>query len=57
MCVGKEYAINHLVAFLSILSTKVQWTRRMTSQSQKIAYLPTIYPADCFVTLKPYSRQ
>jgi hypothetical protein len=51
--VGKEYAINHLVAFLSILSMKVQWTRRKTSQSDKVAFLPTIYPADCYVTLKP----
>ena len=52
-CVGKEYAINHLVAFLSILSMMVQWTRRKTSESDKVAFLPTIYPADCYVTLKP----
>lgn len=26
-CVGKEYAINHLIAFLAILSTSLDWTR------------------------------
>ncbi len=56
MCVGREYAINHLVAFLSILATKAEWTRRMTPESNKIAYLPTIYPADSYVTLKPLVR-
>lgn len=26
-CVGKEYANNHLIAFLAILSTTLDWTR------------------------------
>lgn len=26
-CVGKEYAINHLITFLAILSTSLDWTR------------------------------
>jgi cytochrome P450 family 710 subfamily A protein len=26
-CVGKEYANNHLIAFLAILSTSLDWTR------------------------------
>lgn len=52
-CVGKEYAINHLIAFLSILVTKTDWKRRLTPQSDDMAYLPTIYPADCFVTFTP----
>jgi cytochrome P450 family 710 subfamily A protein len=53
MCVGREYAINHLIAFLSILSTSVDWERRITPESNKIKFLPTIYPADCLVTLAP----
>lgn len=26
-CVGKEYAINHLMAFLAITSTSLDWQR------------------------------
>eukprot|EP00042_Codosiga_hollandica_P016692 m.43330 g.43330 ORF g.43330 m.43330 type:complete len:508 (+) comp46710_c0_seq1:81-1604(+) len=53
MCVGREYATNHLIAFLAILSMSVEWTRRVTAQSSHILFLPTIYPADCLVSLKP----
>lgn len=54
-CVGKEYAINHLIAFVSIMSMKTDWTRRKTPKSEDIAYLPTIYPAECLVTLQPFA--
>lgn len=52
MCVGKEYAMNHLTAFISVLATTSSWTRTYTSKSHQILYLPTIYPADCLVTFK-----
>lgn len=52
MCVGKEYAMNHLTAFISLLATSCDWTRKHTPNSHKILYLPTIYPADCLVTFK-----
>eukprot|EP00877_Chromochloris_zofingiensis_P010637 jgi/Chrzof1/5827/Cz16g17100.t1 len=45
-CVGKEYAINHLMAFLAITSTTLDWKRHRTADSDWIKYLPTIYPAD-----------
>ena len=51
MCVGREYATNHLMAFLAILSTSVNWTRRRTPKSDECMYLPTIYPADCLLTM------
>lgn len=51
-CVGREYAINHLTVFLAILSTSCEWTRRRTDKSDTWLYLPTIYPADSFITLK-----
>lgn len=51
-CVGREYAINHLTVFLAILSTSCEWTRRRTDQSDTWLYLPTIYPADSFITLE-----
>lgn len=50
-CVGREYAINHLTVFLAILSTSCDWTRRRTDKSDTWLYLPTIYPADSFITL------
>ena len=50
-CVGKEYAINQLVTFLSLLSTTCDWSRRRTDKSDLWKYLPTIYPHDTFVTL------
>lgn len=32
-CVGKEYAINQLTAFLAIVSTAAEWERRRTPDS------------------------
>lgn len=51
-CVGKEYAVNQLVCYLSLLSTSCDWTRRRTDQSDDWKYLPTIYPHDSYITLK-----
>jgi len=51
-CVGKEYAINQLVTFLSLLSTNCDWSRRRTEKSDLWQYLPTIYPYDTYITLK-----
>lgn len=50
-CVGKEYAINHLITFLAILSTSLDWTRFRTPDSERIKYLPTIYPYDSVITM------
>lgn len=52
-CVGYQYAINHLIAFLSRLSTTVDFERKRTAVSDEFLYLPTIYPADCLLKLKP----
>ncbi|KAK9813665.1 hypothetical protein WJX73_002257 [Symbiochloris irregularis] len=58
-CVGKEYAINHLTAFIAILATSCDWTRRLTERSRDDGinwqYLPTIYPADSHITMQ-YSK-
>jgi cytochrome P450 family 710 subfamily A protein len=48
-CVGKEYAINHLVAFLALASTSLDWERKRTQDSDNILYLPTLYPGDAFI--------
>ena len=41
------------VAFLAIMSTSAEWTRRRTPRSDDWIYLPTVYPADCFITMRP----
>lgn len=51
MCVGRLYAINHLMTFLSVMSLSCRWSRRITQDSDKLMYLPTIYPGDCLVTM------
>lgn len=48
-CVGKEYATNHLMAFLAVLSTAVNWKRIRSAVSDNYQYLPTIYPGDSVV--------
>ncbi|PRW58849.1 cytochrome P450 [Chlorella sorokiniana] len=52
-CVGKEYAINQLVLFLSIVSLECEWERKRTPQSDDLKYLPTIYPGDALLSLRP----
>ncbi|KAK4529913.1 hypothetical protein CCYA_CCYA02G0778 [Cyanidiococcus yangmingshanensis] len=49
MCVGRNYAINHLMCYLAVLATTVDWTRVRTAHSDEIIYLPTIYPADSVI--------
>ncbi|KAL4859752.1 Cytochrome P450 710A2 [Chlorella vulgaris] len=52
-CVGKEYAINQLVLFLAITALECDWTRTRTPESDKMKYLPTIYPHDSLISIKP----
>lgn len=49
-CAGRDYAMNHMVVFLSVLSTSCTWTRRRTPKSDEIEYMPSAYPADLFIT-------
>ncbi|CAL5229225.1 g12509 [Coccomyxa viridis] len=55
-CVGREYATNHLIVYLAILSTSCDWMRRRTegsaSDAENWLYLPTIYPHDSLITLQ-----
>eukprot|EP00128_Syssomonas_multiformis_P001503 Colp12_sorted_trinity150504_noHs@19133 len=50
-CLGREYAVNHLQAFASIVVKHFDWSRRRTPKSDDLVYLPTIYPADSFITM------
>ncbi|EPY16715.1 hypothetical protein STCU_11042 [Strigomonas culicis] len=49
-CVGYNYAINHLTVFLALISHHVEWSRTRTPDSDKVLYLPTLYPHDCLCT-------
>ena len=49
-CAGREYAVNHMIVFLAILSTSCTWKRRRTPKSDESEYLPTAYPADLLIT-------
>lgn len=40
------------VAFLAIMSTSADWSRRRTPLSDDWLYLPTVYPADSFITMR-----
>lgn len=51
-CVGYNYAINHLTVYLALLAHHAEWKRQRTPNSDKILYLPTLYPADCLITWK-----
>lgn len=46
-CVGYNYAIGHLTAYLAIIATDSTWERTRTKDSDRILYLPTLYPYDC----------
>ena len=50
MCAGREYAVNHIIVFLSVLSTSCTWKRRRTPKSNEVEYLPSAYPADLLIT-------
>jgi len=53
LCLGKEYAMNHLSTFIAILAAEYDWTHTITDKSEEIIFLPTIFPADgCVAQIK-----
>jgi len=46
MCIGRHYAMNHLIAFTALVVKKANWERIRTAQSDDIIFLPTIFPGD-----------
>ncbi|KAF8295279.1 cytochrome p450-like protein [Trypanosoma cruzi] len=49
-CVGYNYAINHLTVYLALVARLAEWRRTRTPNSDKVIYLPTLYPHDCLCT-------
>ncbi|KAK6154858.1 hypothetical protein DH2020_009106 [Rehmannia glutinosa] len=45
-CVGQRYAINHLMLFIAMFATLVDFKRDETDGCDEIAYVPTIVPKD-----------
>lgn len=50
-CVGQKYAINHLICFLSVVSTRLNWERTYSAGSGGVGYYPTLYPFDSVLTI------
>ncbi|XP_039118903.1 cytochrome P450 710A11-like [Dioscorea cayenensis subsp. rotundata] len=51
-CVGQRYAINHLVVFIAMFVSLLDFRRERTDGCDEIAYVPTIVPKDdCLVYL------
>ncbi|KAL0328967.1 UNVERIFIED_CONTAM: cytochrome [Sesamum calycinum] len=57
-CVGQRYAINHLMLFIAMFTTLVDFKRDTTDGCDEIAYVPTIVPKDdCRVFLSQKCAQ
>jgi len=56
LCLGKEYAMNHLITFTAILAAQYEWEHIRTDKSDEIIFLPTIFPEDgCIAQLRKRS--
>ncbi|GMN67008.1 hypothetical protein TIFTF001_036079 [Ficus carica] len=52
-CLGQRYAINHLVLFIAMFTTLLDFERHRTDGCDDIVYVPTICPKDdCKVSLR-----
>ncbi|KAL2524355.1 Cytochrome [Abeliophyllum distichum] len=45
-CVGQRYAINHLMLFIAMFATLIDFKRDRTDGCDEIVYVPTIVPKD-----------
>ncbi|KAJ0960864.1 hypothetical protein J5N97_001249 [Dioscorea zingiberensis] len=53
-CVGQRYALNHLVLFIALFVSLVDFRRHRTDGCDEISYVPTIVPKDdCQVYISP----
>lgn len=55
-CLGKEFAVMHLMAIIAEASLKLEWTHTRTEKSDDISIFATIYPQDgCIMSFRPKS--
>ncbi|KAI8334274.1 cytochrome P450 [Chlamydoabsidia padenii] len=53
-CLGKEYAVMHLMATMAQASLQLDWTHYRTDKSDDISIFATIYPQDgCIMSFHP----
>lgn len=53
-CLGREFAIMHLMAVIAEASLKLEWTHTRTEKSDDISIFATIYPQDgCIMSFRP----
>ena len=45
-CLGQTYAVLNLMLLLHMLSSEVEWTHHVTSESEAIRVFATIFPMD-----------
>ena len=45
-CIGKEYAMQHLIAVMGNASVLLNWEHKRTELSEKVMVIATIYPKD-----------
>ena len=45
-CIGKEYAMQHLVTVIGAASVLMNWEHKRTDLSEKVMIIATIYPTD-----------
>lgn len=43
---GQRYAMNHLILFMAVFVSTVNWRRDNTKNCDDIIYVPTIQPKD-----------
>ncbi|KJE88501.1 cytochrome P450 sterol C-22 desaturase [Capsaspora owczarzaki ATCC 30864] len=46
LCLGREYAVSHLLAFMAYISMRCDWKHNRTAESDDITVFATIYPKD-----------
>lgn len=57
-CVGQRYAINHLVLFIAMFTSLLDFKRHRIDGCDDITYIPTICPKDdCKVFLSPRTKR
>lgn len=53
-CLGQKYAMNHIMLFISLMATLVDWQRVQSPNMDDLEYVPTIVPKDgAMIHLKP----
>lgn len=52
-CIGREYALNHLMLYIAHAALVLNWKRITNPDSDKIIFLPTIFPQDSVVEMTP----